>query len=540
VNLVTKKPLATPLYAFEASIGNYDFYSGSVDFSGPLDAGKTVLYRLNASILDSKSFVNFIENDRYFVAPSFTWLIGDKTSLTFTGEYQYSRYPNERGLPKIGTITDNPNGSIPRSRFLGEPSFDQRNSEIFRVGYDLEHRFSQNWSVGNAFLTVVEQTQQYSTAAVRLLPDNQTLERTSFFDVGEVERGSFALDTKVTGKFSTGSVQHKLLFGVDLSRTFGGNNYIERKIGSINIFNPVYNQIPGDVVSRFDSNTFTNALGLYVQDEISLLDSLILVLSGRFDIVDQRVENYLNRANDTTQQNDAFSPQVGIVYKPIEPISIYASFARSFQPITGTTLEGNLFQPEWGSQYEISIKADIHEKLSGTLAFYDLTRSNVTTPDPRNTRFSIQTGEQNSQGIELDIAGEILPGWNIIASYAYTDAKVTKDTRTTLVDNTLNNVPEHSFSLWTTYELLKGNLKGLGFGLGFFYIGERQGDLNNTFTLPSYLRTDAAIFYKKNDLRVALNFKNLFGIDYFESADSDLRVFPGSPFTVQGSVSWQF
>ncbi len=140
----------------------------------------------------------------------------------------------------------------------------------------------------------------------------------------------------------------------------------------------------------------------------------------------------------------------------------------------------------------------------------------------------------------MDIAGEILPGWNIIASYAYTDAKVTKDTRTTLVDNTLNNVPEHSFSLWTTYELLKGNLKGLGFGLGFFYIGERQGDLNNTFTLPSYLRTDAAIFYKKNDLRVALNFKNLFGIDYFESADSDLRVFPGSPFTVQGSVSWQF
>ncbi|KAB8330542.1 TonB-dependent receptor [Scytonema tolypothrichoides VB-61278] len=107
-------------------------------------------------------------------------------------------------------------------------------------------------------------------------------------------------------------------------------------------------------------------------------------------------------------------------------------------------------------------------------------------------------------------------------------------------DNRLNNVPEHSFSLWTTYELLNGNFKGLGFSLGFFYIGERQGDLNNTFTLPSYFRTDAAIFYKKNDLRVALNLKNLFGIDYFESADTDLRVFPGSPLTVQGTISWQF
>jgi len=137
------------------------------------------------------------------------------------------------------------------------------------------------------------------------------------------------------------------------------------------------------------------------------------------------------------------------------------------------------------------------------------------------------------------VAGEILPGWNIIAGYAYTDARITQD-NSLPIGNRLNNVPEHSLSLWTTYELQKGNLQGLGFGLGLFYLGDRQGDLANSFNLPSYLRTDAAIFYKRDRFRAALNIRNLFDLKYFESAYSDLTVYPAEPLTLQGTVSWQF
>ncbi|HAG83295.1 MAG TPA: TonB-dependent siderophore receptor, partial [Cyanobacteria bacterium UBA12227] len=272
------------------------------------------------------------------------------------------------------------------------------------------------------------------------------------------------------------------------------------------------------------------------------LENLKLVLGGRLDIVNQKRDDFVD-STTSEQDNDAFSPRVGIVYQPIEPISLYASFSRSFNPVeTGTTLaNGDIAEPERGTQYEVGIKADFLEgRLSSTLAFYELTRSNVLTPDRTNPFASIQTGEQRSRGIELDVAGEILPGWRVIASYAYTDAEITEDNQFE-PGNRLINVPESSASLWTTYEIQQGSLKGLGFGLGFRFVGEREGDLENSFTLPNYFRTDAALYYKRNNLRVAVNLYNLFDIEYFEAAQfGRAGIFPGSPFTVLGTIGWEF
>ena len=141
--------------------------------------------------------------------------------------------------------------------------------------------------------------------------------------------------------------------------------------------------------------------------------------------------------------------------------------------------------------------------------------------------------------MRFDISGEILPGWNIIAGYALTDAQITKD-NTYPVGNAINKIPKNSFNLWTTYEIQSGVLQGVGAGVGFYYVGDRPGDLGNTFELPSYFRTDAALFYKRGRFRAGLNFKNLFNIDYFESANSRNSVFYGDPFTLQGTISWEF
>ncbi|HEY9769897.1 MAG TPA: TonB-dependent receptor [Coleofasciculaceae cyanobacterium] len=169
---------------------------------------------------------------------------------------------------------------------------------------------------------------------------------------------------------------------------------------------------------------------------------------------------------------------------------------------------------------------------------------NVSTPDPVNPLFSIQTGEVASRGIELNLGGEILPGWNITTGYTYLDAFVTED-NTDIVDNSLANVPDNQFSLWTTYELQKGNLEGLGFGLGFLYLSDRFGDLDNSYTLPGYFRTDAALFYERNNWRAQLNIENLFDIDYFSASrfgnsGSRLSVDPGAPFTILSTISLEF
>ena len=179
-------------------------------------------------------------------------------------------------------------------------------------------------------------------------------------------------------------------------------------------------------------------------------------------------------------------------------------------------------------------------RLAATLAAYQITKQNIVVADPDQPDFSIQLGEQRSRGIEFDIAGEILPGWKIIGSYTYIDPEITEDTNPDFQGNIPNNVPRNSASLWTIYEFQTGGWKGFGFGGGVTFVGDRQGDLENTFTLPSYARVDAALYYRRDNWRVGLNIKNLFDTYYFESATSTLSVYPAAPFTVLGTVSYEF
>lgn len=271
-----------------------------------------------------------------------------------------------------------------------------------------------------------------------------------------------------------------------------------------------------------------------MQNQITLAENLKLLVGGRFDNIDQ------SSASDE-RQDQAFSPRVGIVYQPIEPISLYTSFSRLFQPNFGNRADGSLLEPVRGTQYEVGVRGEfLNGSLITNLAAYEITRSNLAVTDPDNPNFSIPSGEQRSRGVELDVTGQILPGWNLIASYAYTDARVTKDDNLQ-PGNLLDGVPFNSASLWSTYEIQTGDFQGLGFGLGLFYVGERQGDLNNSFQLPSYVRTDASIFYRRNNWRAGININNLFNVDYIEdSGQCRNRINPGEPFTVRGTVSVEF
>ncbi|MBD2774188.1 TonB-dependent siderophore receptor [Iningainema sp. BLCCT55] len=539
INYVTKKPLRDPFYAVEGMIGNFDFYRGAIDLSGPLNGDNTLSYRLNVAAETSGSFIDLLETQRYFVAPVLTWQIGKNTTLTFEAEYLNSQESGGNlGLPAEGTVRSNPNGKIPLNRSTVEP-YSKNNRYTYRVGYNFEHRFSDNWQVRNAFRATWVDVFSTFVLPIALSPDQRRVERILSNYPDSLPERYYALDTYVVGKFNTGSVQHQLLTGVDLFRSFQPSyEGFDREVPDLDLFNPVYSRSPGAVLSSFrSSDTTRDALGIYIQDQITLADNLKVLLGGRFDILSEKQEP--SNAETTFQQNEGFSPRVGIVYQPVPAISLYANYSRAITQVVGTTFDRRLFEPERGTQYEVGVKADLSSRLSAILAFYEITKSNVRTNDPSNPLFSIQTGEQRSRGIEFDITGEILPGWNLIAAAAYTDARITAD-NTFAVGNRINNVAEFTASLWTTYELQEGPAKGLGVGVGLYYVGDRQGDLANSFTLPSYFRTDAAIFYKRGQFRAGINFKNLFDINYFESADGDVYVYPGAPFTVQGTISWQF
>ncbi len=538
INIVTKQPLSEPFYSVEASVGSYNFYQGAIDLTGPLNDSKTILYRLNASYEYGESFVDFSEQEIPSIAGVLKFEIGENTDLTFDVAYSRIGQSFATGLPAVGTVLPNPNGEIPRNRNIAE-EISEYSPETFRVGYNLEHRFSENWTLRNAFYfsdLYYENSNLFSPSSLE--PDLRTVQRNA--DSVYANAQTFDLFTNVVGKFSTGSIQHQLLFGVDLRRL--EENRSESGIFQatpLDLFDPVYSTERFERLSPPGEFTFlTDSLGIYVQDQVTIADNLKLVLGGRFDAFEQTDRDVLNET-ETFQSGNAFSPRLGIVYQPIKPISLYASYSSSFTPTIGRSFDNEPFKPGRARQYEIGVKADINDRISATLALFDLTRTNVTTTDPDRLGFEIQTGEQNSRGIELNFAGEIPPGWNILTGYAYTDARITKDNNFP-VGNQINNAPRHSFTLWTSYEIQQGSLQGLGFGLGFFYAGDRQGDLDNTFVLPSYFRTDAAIFYSRGQFRASLNFNNLFNVDYFESSYGDLSVFPAEPFTMRGTISWEF
>lgn len=248
------------------------------------------------------------------------------------------------------------------------------------------------------------------------------------------------------------------------------------------------------------------------------------------------------RTTETDRNEDAFSPRVGLIYQPAENLSLYANYSRSFFPSAALTVDGEPLEPEAGKGFEVGVKTELlARRLLATLAYFNLTKRNVATADPSDPRFPVATGEQQSQGIELDVVGKILPGWGLIASYAYIDAAIAADNRFE-TGNRLPGVPEHSASLWTKYEIQSGDLAGLGFGLGVNWVGDRQGDLQNSFNLGSYFLTNAAISYQREDWRFGLNLQNLLNVNFIEGSPRTRTrgIEPGAPFTVLGSISYEF
>ncbi|MEH2412166.1 TonB-dependent siderophore receptor [Nostoc sp.] len=546
VNYVTKKPLDYPYYSAEFTAGSFSTYRPSLDFSGPLNSDKSILYRLNVAYENSGSFVDFLNEKVFSIAPALTFKLGDATTLTFQYEYLNADRTFYDGL-----LPDPNVFNVPINRFLGEPG-DYYSAQSHIINLTLNHSFNKNLRLRSAFSVKLTDGDDLAFRPDSLDADGHTVLRR--YAVDRSLYRNYSLQTDLIGNFNTGSVQHQVLLGLEWNKDLEGFDFLRSSASvtpSIDLFNPVYGASPPP---EFDEASERERYGrdtiaFYLQDQVTLLPNLKLLVGGRYDFINRKNtiqpldvlgNNQIGDESVDRFYNEAFSPRVGIVYQPIEPISIYASYSRSFNPSDSRTVDGTQLPPERGTQYEVGLKADlIKDRLSATFAAYDITKENVATTDPTpgNSDYSIAAGEVKSRGLEFDVSGQILTGWNVIASLFHNDAFVSKD-NTLPVGDSLVNAPGVGGSLWTTYEIQDGNWKGLGFGGGVFYTGDREAELPNTFKIPSYVRADATIFYKRDNWRVGLNFKNLFDTQYYDSQGYYLR--PGAPLTVLGTFSVQF
>ena len=553
INLVSKQPLSEPFYNLQLQLGNDNLLRFPADLSGPLTESANLNYRLNTLYQYQESFRDFDNGfERFFVAPTLAWQITDNTDLAFNLEYTHETLPVDLGT----AVIDGEPADIPRERILNNPS-DKGEREFINTGYTFEHRFNKDWKIRNAFRYISNDYGSNDLVAAPILFDENTGILTRTFTEEEREEDSFTLYTNAEGNFATGKIEHNLLFGIDLNHTQTNLstrfnpfplNSSNPSLTSINVFDPDYDAFPAPAAENIDffvnDDVSNDRLGIYLQDKIDLLDNLILLAGLRYDTFDQTITNNLNDT-EVSQDSDAFSPRVGIVYQPIEAISLYTNYSQSFNPkpfLYNRSADGSLLEPESGEGFEVGVKGEIvTNRLAATVAYFNITKENVVTEDGFNPFAAVVIEEQQSQGIEFDLTGEIQPGWNVIASYAYVDSEITEDDNPDFVGGRFPNIPENSASLWTTYEIQQGNLQGLGFGIGLNYVGKRQGGLPNSFEVDDYFLTNATLFYNRQNWQLRLNCDNLFDIDFIESVDTSTvrNINPGRPFTVRGSVSVQ-
>lgn len=565
VNVVTKKPQAKPYYSIQQQVGSWNFFRTTVDATGPVTDSGSLLYRVNLAYQNNESFVDFLENENKFIAPSLTWKPTDRFELNVDMEYQRKEYvhfgTNGGGVPVIGRRP----AHVPRSFYAGNPSIsvnhpNEQNRDY--LGFDWDFEFADDWHLRQRYgYTDVEYETHYAgarafTEATGVL--TQTLQG-AFQD-----RRSHSTSLELTGKFSTWAIQHQILLGVDYFRLkqnyygLGLNSAVVISVPSINIFNPVYSNSESLVNSTPDNSYFVRKehwRGFYFQDQMKIGDKWHLLLGGRYDDAshgtgsDYRIGGNLATAWSklAMRHDDAFSPRVGLLYQPWPWISIYGNYVKSFGTNNGIDSKGQAVDPQEARQVEAGIKTELLDgKVTATAALFEITKTNILTKDPLNPAVSIPIGEARSKGFEFDVTGRISNKWSIIGSLTIDTTEITKDNNGRQ-GKLLPGVPLRSGSLWAKYDH-GSETEGLSLGAGIYLRGQREGDPNNTYQLPGYARMDAFAAYKFKMLgakqaTAQINVNNLFDKKYFDyggSGGTRLNVYYGEPVNVMGSLKLEF
>jgi iron complex outermembrane receptor protein len=451
-----------------------------------------------------------MQDNKLFIAPSFTWRPNNDTSFTILSQYQkidnkgYQQY-----VPGEVSFLPNPNGHVPYSRYIGEPHLDGYNLEQFSIGYAFEHRFDNNLQFRQNLrymevtndLASVRSEGMFSTTfpPTPATTSNSLVART--YNYVKAQSQNLAIDNQLQADFRTGLLTHKVLVGLDYLDQSGKADYRSSPIAPINAFNPVY----GAAVPSFNSlssfflhESRLNQVGLYVQDQIKL-DRWTLSLTGRQDFVNttliSKAPGVYPPQGTYRTSDSAQTGRVGLNYLFDNGLSPYVSYSTSFVPNAGASSAGEPFKPTTGVGKEIGVKYMAPgTNLMITAALFEIEQDNVLTADPTNPFLNIQTDAARVRGFEFEARGNITRELEIVGGYTHMDPKVTRSLEGNAGKN-LQALPENQASLWAKYTWYDGPLAGFGLGAGIRYVGESYGDATNSFVIPSYTLVDASMSY---------------------------------------------
>ena len=509
VNLVSKRPQAEPLREIAVQLGNHNHKQLATDLTGPLNAEGTLLYRVVALGKNSDTQVEHAFDEREFLAPSLTWRPGEGTSLTVYAEYQRDESGNIQGFfPWSGTLLPAPNGPIPYDTFVGEPDWDTYGGRRYRMGYDLEQRLTEVWTLrhrlrhdrveGKLRTMYADWGAGFVDAAGNADPDGEYLNRAWYAndDDGRITNADLLFERK----FGAGSTRHTLVFGVDAMSARNDQKSWDGTATPLNVYDPAYGSFPLPALEDQTPVRYqTRSFGVFVQDQIKFGSQWVLVGALRHD---RAKTSTTFEGVETSSDDKAWSKNLGLVYLTDSGWSPYASYSESFEPISDTDAPGNFFSPRRGKQLEAGVKwAPADQRVTASAAVYTLEETGRLAPHPTDPNLQVQLGEVTVKGLELE-ANAGFSAWDVLASYTYTDA------RNEATQARLHSIPEHSAALWALHKFGRYGLPGLRVGLGVRYVGETW-DGSDTLAVPSNTLFDALVAYEHGAWRYALNMSNL-------------------------------
>ncbi|MBB7067127.1 ferrichrome porin FhuA [Escherichia coli] len=571
LNMVSKRPTTEPLKEVQFKAGTDSLFLTGFDFSDALDDDGVYSYRLTGLARSANAQQKGSEEQRYAIAPAFTWRPDDKTNFTFLSYFQNEPETGYYGwLPKEGTVEPLPNGKrLPTDFNEGAKNNTYSRNEKM-IGYSFDHEFNDTFTVRQNLRFAQNKVSQKSVYGYGMcsdplytkdqealkaspclsIPQSQwghTLTRQYVIDNEKLE--NFSVDTQLQSKFATGSVDHTLLTGVDFMRM---RNDIDSWFGYAGSVAPsdIYNLDRSD----FDFGAHPNPsgpyrvllkqkqTGLYVQDQAQW-DKVLVTLGGRYDWADQSSFNR-DYGNKSERDDKEFTWRGGVNYLFDNGVTPYFSYSESFEPASQTDANGDLFAPSKGKQYEVGVKYVPEDRpIVVTGALYQLTKTNNLMADPNGSLFSVEGGEIRARGVELEAKAALSASVNVVGSYTYTDAEYTTDT--TYKGNTPAQVPKHMASLWADYTFFDGPLSGLTLGTGGRYTGSSYGDPANSFKVGSYTVVDALVRYDLARVgmagsNVALHVNNLFDREYVASCFNTYGCFWGAERQVVATATFRF
>lgn len=548
INLVTKRPTADPIRDYRIKFGSDSRAGLGFDIGGAATANGDLQYRVVGNGFRRDGPQRTVETSRYSIAPSLSWQLSSSTDVTFLASYRADPDAGAYGaLPSEGTVEPNPVvGRISNDFYDGDPNFEDFDRKQTMAGYELSHWFSDALRFKQNFRYQRSEIDYKSVYGAGLQADNRTLNRGTA--ASDEKLDGFTVDNQLQGYFDTGAVAHTVLAGVD-HRNGDARRYTGFGAApTLDLVDPEYGQaIAEPARTRFDFDR--DQTGFYLQDQVKL-GRWVGLLGGRYDSV--QVSQSDENGNRETRRDHAFTGRTGLLYRFDNGIAPFVSYTESFQPPNAFGVSSELGKPTEGTQYEAGVKYQPpRTNALLTASLFELTQSNVSTPDPDVPNVSVQTGEVRIRGAEIEARASLLNGLDFSAAATYLDSEVTKDNPdaagNTDEGNDFAQTPEMTASLWLDYTTPSGPWAGFGGGFGIRLVGKQYATNANDLEVDAYTIADAVLHYDLGGWnrhwrrwRVALNVQNLFDQRHVTSCYSRNACFLGYEREVTATVAYRW